>query len=161
MAISEVCKFEVKKEIDSCVEGGMSRNAAARWLADVFSDALGREIKSETIRKKDQRARNELGTNVPKKSKDRANQASTKNCFKSGCGGKRNNSGRPKKESAFDKCIEEKIRDTKKLNIELIKVKGFLVDIQSAQLRNALIAEIKRCKDTFEKILSEYKENGF
>ena len=68
MAISEICKFEVKQEIDSCVEEGMSRNEASKWLADVFADALGRDVKPETIRKKDYRAREDIGTNVPTKS---------------------------------------------------------------------------------------------
>ncbi len=65
MAISEVCKYEVKEEFDVCIEKGMSRREASKWLAGVFSETLGREISPETIRKKDQRARNELGTNVP------------------------------------------------------------------------------------------------
>lgn len=66
MAISEVCKYEVKKEMDECVSKGMSRRAAAKWLADTLTENTGREINSETIRKMDQRVRQEVGTNVPK-----------------------------------------------------------------------------------------------
>ena len=90
MAISEICKFEVKKEIDSCTSKGMSRNQAAKWLAGVFSEALGQKIKPDTIKKKDQRARKDLGTNVPSKSEDR--QPARVDVFKSratGTGGKR------------------------------------------------------------------------
>jgi hypothetical protein len=65
MAISEVCMYEVKREIDECVSKGMSRSKASQWLAGVLTDELGREINPETIRKKDQRARKKFGTNVP------------------------------------------------------------------------------------------------
>jgi hypothetical protein len=43
----------------------MSRNEASKELAAWFTEILGKEIKPETIRKKDLRARNEVGTNVP------------------------------------------------------------------------------------------------
>jgi hypothetical protein len=65
MAISEVCKYQVKKEIDACVKKGMSKRAAAKWLAGVLTKDSGLAINSETIRKMDQRARQEVGTNVP------------------------------------------------------------------------------------------------
>ncbi len=65
MAISEVCKFEVKEEIDRYVNNdGISRNEASKKLAAWFSEILGKEIKPETIRQKDYRARQELVTNV-------------------------------------------------------------------------------------------------
>jgi hypothetical protein len=65
MAISEVCKFEVKEEIDRYVKNdGVSRNEASKKLAVFFTEILGKEIKPETIRQKDYRARQELATNV-------------------------------------------------------------------------------------------------
>jgi hypothetical protein len=65
MAISEVCKYQIKKEMDECVSKGMSRRAAAKWLAGVLSEDSGREINPEALRKMDQRVRKEVGTNVP------------------------------------------------------------------------------------------------
>jgi hypothetical protein len=65
MAISEVCKFEVKEEIDHLVKkNGVSRNEASKELAAWFTEILGKEIKPGTIRQKDLRARQELATNV-------------------------------------------------------------------------------------------------
>ncbi len=46
MAISDVCKYEVKKEIDDCVAKGMSRNEASNWLSEVLSEALGNRWKT-------------------------------------------------------------------------------------------------------------------
>lgn len=68
MAISEVCKFEVKDEIDRYVQDdGISRNEASKKLAAFFSEILEKEIKPGTIRQKDLRARKELvATNVAK-----------------------------------------------------------------------------------------------
>ena len=57
MLISDVCKIQVKKEIDACVERGLSRNKAAEWLAGILTIELGQEVKKETIRQKDKRAR--------------------------------------------------------------------------------------------------------
>jgi len=72
MQITDVCKMQVKQEIDACIERGMSRNKAAKWLADVLSEELGKDIKPETVRQKDKRARGlaktskkKVGTTVP------------------------------------------------------------------------------------------------
>ena len=71
MALTDVCKFEVKKEIDDMVKEGLSRNEAASRLAKMYSETLATNIKPETIRQKDKRARGiatgHPGTNVPKK----------------------------------------------------------------------------------------------
>jgi hypothetical protein len=65
MAISEVCKFEVKEEIDRYIQTeGISRNEASKKLAAFYTDILGIEVKPETIRQKDYRVRRELATNV-------------------------------------------------------------------------------------------------
>ncbi len=68
MAISDICKFEVKKEVDACVKNGMSRNEASKWLAGVFSEAIGKTISNHTIRSKDQRARKDVDANASTKS---------------------------------------------------------------------------------------------
>ncbi|MHC4292179.1 MAG: hypothetical protein ACYSTR_08205 [Planctomycetota bacterium] len=66
MEISQVCKFEVKEHIDHLVKtDGISRNEASKRVASWLSSITGKGIKPETIRKKDQRARKEVGTNVP------------------------------------------------------------------------------------------------
>ena len=45
MAITDVCKYQVKKEIDECVSKGMTRNEATKWLAGVLTEDTGRKIK--------------------------------------------------------------------------------------------------------------------
>lgn len=71
MAISEVCKFEVKIEIDRlCKDKGISRNEAARELAAFYKDVVGVPVDWQTIKKKDQRVRG-VGTYVPNKRRAR------------------------------------------------------------------------------------------
>ena len=65
MAISEVCKFEVKEELDRLCQGkGISRNEASRELSVFYKEVVGVDVNWQTIKKKDQRAR-QVGTNVP------------------------------------------------------------------------------------------------
>ena len=65
MAISEVCKFEVKEELDRlCQDKGISRNEASKELATFYKEVVGVEVDWQTVKKKDQRARG-VGTNVP------------------------------------------------------------------------------------------------
>ena len=115
MAISEICKFEVKKEIDNCTAGGMSRNQAAEWLAKVFSETLGRPISKETIRTKDKRARKEIGSNEPTKSKTPdITTNSTPNIIKNKKpqgGGKRKNAGRPKTKTDKEKIVTQEFKN--------------------------------------------------
>lgn len=69
MAISEVCKFEVKEELDRiCEQKGISRRKATIELSE-FYNAIGVKVGPGTIRQKDLRARKEVATNVAKKSK--------------------------------------------------------------------------------------------
>jgi hypothetical protein len=70
MAISEVCKFEVKEELDRlCQDKGISRNEASKELATFYKEVVGVEVDWQTVKKKDQRARG-VGTNVPSKQPD-------------------------------------------------------------------------------------------
>jgi hypothetical protein len=139
MAISEVCKYQVKKEIDECVSKGMSRNGASKWLASVLTEELGREINPETIRKRDQRVRLEVGTIVPKKSRTQKH----------------------KMPSALDGKIKDIIGDIESLKYKLIKVNGFLGDIQSKRLQMALKKELECLQSPMGKILKEYQEAGY
>ena len=139
MAISEICKFEVKKEIDECVSKGMSRNKASKWLADIFADALGRPVSANTIRSKDQRARKRVDANASKKSKAQ----------------------NPKMPSALDGKIKDIIKDLEALKYKLIKVNGSLVDIQTEGLQLAFKKELECLQDPIGKILKEYQEAGY
>lgn len=98
MAISEVCKFEFKANVDRVVrEQKISRRKA---IATVAYD-IG--LLEETARKQDLRARKELGQIVPKESKGPVSSPSPKSNplpppverFQSGRGGSREGSGRP------------------------------------------------------------------
>lgn len=93
MAISEVCKYQVKKEIDECVSKGMSRNKAAKWLAGVLTDESGHEIKPETIRQKDYRVRQELATNVTTQGWPKCKQCGLKPVFQNLLSGNPDDSG--------------------------------------------------------------------
>jgi hypothetical protein len=67
MAISEVCKIEVVQELDRlCLDKSVSRNEASKKLATFYKDVVGVDVGWQTIKKKDQRAR-QVGTNVPSK----------------------------------------------------------------------------------------------
>ena len=79
MAISEVCKFEVKEEIDHYVDKkGLSRNKASKRLAEWFTEILGKEIKPGTIRQKDLRARQKLATNVATEDRPKCKKCGTR-----------------------------------------------------------------------------------
>jgi hypothetical protein len=78
MAISEVCKFEVKEELDRlCQDKGISRNEASKELATFYKDVVGVDVDWQTVKKKDQRAR-QVGTNVPSKQPDAETPPSVK-----------------------------------------------------------------------------------
>jgi hypothetical protein len=65
MAISEVCKFEVKEELDRlCQDKGISRNEASKELATFYKEVVGVEVDWQTVKKKDQRAR-QVGDKCP------------------------------------------------------------------------------------------------
>ena len=134
MAISDVCKFELKANVDRYEkEKRISRRKA---IAQLASD-LG--ILEETARKKDYRARIELGQIVPKKSK-------VKN---------------PKMPSKLDGKIHGIIKDIGSLKYKLIKVNGFSGDIQSKKLQLAFKKELECLQGPVEKILREYQEFGY
>jgi len=140
MAISEACKWEVKDQIDHYVEKeGLSRNEASKKLAAWLTEIFGKEIKPGTIRQKDLRARQGLATNVAKKPKAK----------------------KPKIPSAFDGKINDIIKDIGSLKYKLIKVNGFLGDIQSKRLQLAFKREVECLQGPMEKILKEYQEAGY
>jgi len=153
MAISEICKFEVKKEIDECTANGMSRNEAAKWLAGIFSEALGRDVEPETIRKKDLRARNSLGTNVP--SKKNKVKTDTSECIKQKSkdgtyrGGKREGAGTLSKQHLIielNKKIgelhkkEEEYLELEKKNKQHIKNNP---DLQASMMYGVILGAIR------------------
>jgi hypothetical protein len=141
MAISEVCKFEVKEEIDRYIATeGISRNEASKKMAAFYTEILGVEIKPETVRQKDKRARGiATGTNVPKKSKAQ----------------------NPMMPAALDGKIDDIIKHIESLKYKLIKVNGFLGDIQSKKLQLAFKKELECLQDPMGKILKEYQEAGY
>lgn len=87
----------------------MSRNDASKWLADIFSEALGRGISASTIRKKDYRARKEVGTNVPKQSKVIENTPEIIKDRHPQGGGKRNGAGRKFSQKTIWRKVEKKL----------------------------------------------------
>jgi hypothetical protein len=134
MTISDVCKFELKANVDRYEkENKISRRKAIAQLA------LDLGILEETARKKDYRARVELGQIVPKKSK-------VKN---------------PKMPSTLDGKISNIIKDIASLKYELIKVNGFLGDIQSKRVQLAFKKELECLQGRTEKILKEYQTTGY
>lgn len=96
-------------------------------------------IFEETARKKDYRARKELGQIVPKKSKAQ----------------------KPRMPSALDGKIKNIIKDIETLKYKLIKVNGFLGDIQSKRLQLAFKKELECLQSPMVKILKEYQEYGY
>lgn len=140
MAITEACKFEIKEHVDHYVKKGLSRNQASKEIAKWFKDHVGIEIKPETVRQKDKRARGiATGTNVPKKSK-------AKN---------------PKMPSKLDNKIYNILKDIGTLKYKLIKVNGFLGDIESKRLQLAFKKELECLQGPIEKILKEYQDAGY
>ena len=134
MAISDVCKFELKANVDRYEkENKISRRKAISQLA------LDLGILEETAREKDYRARIELGQVVPKKLK-------TKN---------------PKMPSMMDNKIKAIINDIETLKYKLIKVNGFIGDIHSKRLQVAFKKELECLRGPIEKILREYQEYGY
>lgn len=92
MAISDICKFEFKSNVDKLErEKGITRKEAIAQIAYEL------EIAETTAKSKYYRAQKELKPelqNATQKSETHANRAST---FHSGKGGKRKNAGRPQK----------------------------------------------------------------
>jgi hypothetical protein len=133
MAISDVCKFELKANVDRYEkENKISRRKAIAQLA------LDLGILEETARKKDYRARIELGQVVPTKSKAR----------------------KPKMPSNLDRNINAIIKDVESLKYKLTKVNGFCGDIQSKKLQLAFKKELECLQGPIEKIFKEYQEAG-
>lgn len=66
MAISQVCQFELKEEVDKLKSEhpDLSLAECIRQMVHFYADA-GIEVKEETAKKKYQRATQALGTNVP------------------------------------------------------------------------------------------------
>jgi hypothetical protein len=78
MAISEVCKIEVVQELDRlCLDKSVSRNEAYKKMATFYKDMVGVDVGWQTIKKKDQRAR-QVGTNVPSKQTEADNPPNVK-----------------------------------------------------------------------------------
>ena len=68
MAISEVCQFEVKEEVDKAIlENRVSQAKALRDMQR-FYKSIGLEVKFETLKTKYKRASKAVGSNEPKKS---------------------------------------------------------------------------------------------
>jgi hypothetical protein len=134
MAISDVCKFELKANVDRYEkENQISRRKAIAQLA------LDLGILEETARKKDYRARKELGQIVPKKSKAK----------------------KPKKPSKLDAKIKDMIKNIESLKYNLLQVNGFLGDVQSKRLQLAFKKELECLQVPMGKILKEYQEYGY
>ena len=93
--LSEICKFEVKQEIDEFVKDGLSRNQAAKKVAEIFAEALGREVSASTIRDKDLMARKHLAGNPAINSKPQASPQFIESPRITDSGGKREGAGRP------------------------------------------------------------------
>jgi hypothetical protein len=66
MAISEVCQFEVKEEVDKLKQAnpGLSAAECIRRIIEFYA-GVGIEVKESTAKKKYQRATKSMGTNVP------------------------------------------------------------------------------------------------
>lgn len=94
MAISEVCKFEVKEEVDKAIlENRVSQAEALRGMKR-FYESIGLEVKFETLRTKYNRAKNV--SNETKKSKATENTPDVISERKPQGGGKRKGAGRPR-----------------------------------------------------------------
>jgi hypothetical protein len=86
VAFTKQCKFEFKAHVDHIQKvEGLSRNAAITKLADEL------DLLKETGRKMDQRARKELGQNVPTKNQIKPDTSKLEKTH----GGARKNAGRP------------------------------------------------------------------
>jgi hypothetical protein len=93
MAISEVCQFEVKEEVDKAIlENRVSQAKALRDMQR-FYKSIGLEVKFETLRTKYKRA-SSVGSNEPKKSNNTTKSDTPKSNTKRG--GKRKGAGRPR-----------------------------------------------------------------
>jgi hypothetical protein len=131
MAISDVCQFEVKEEVDKAIlENRVSQAEALRGMKK-FYRSIGLEVKFETLRTKYKRACKATGSNEPKKSKVSENTKNTESKIsenrKPQGGGKRKGAGRPQIDKSkiisdnfkttFNKFFEE-IQNAKKSNWE-------------------------------------------
>jgi hypothetical protein len=118
MAISDVCKFELKSNTDRLVrEKSITRKEAIAQLAH----ELG--LLEETARKKDYRARKALGQIVPEKSKT---SEIIKNRKPQG-GGKRDGAGRKKAKKLLPLPSEEKVIANWKLAGEAFQYVEFAI----------------------------------
>ena len=67
----------------------------------------------------------------------------------------------PKMPSRLDGKINDIIKDIGSLKYKLIKVNGFLGDIQSKRLQLAFKKELECLQGPMGKILKEYQETGY
>lgn len=134
MAISDICKYQLKSHVDRVQK---DKECSRRRAIALVAREAG--IIEETARKKDYRARIELGQIVPKKSKVK----------------------KPKMPSNLDGKIKDIIKDIESLKYKLIKVNGFLGDIQSKRLQLAFKKELECLQGPMEKILKEYQDAGY
>ncbi|MFA5391771.1 MAG: hypothetical protein WC331_10165 [Candidatus Omnitrophota bacterium] len=101
MAISDVCKHEVKEETERAVANGMSFDEAFEWLKDIYENS-GTAVKKSTIKSKYYRAKKEVANATqpltpPPSDEIQENQDSEPSKTETVHGGHREGAGRPTK----------------------------------------------------------------
>jgi len=110
MAISEVCQFEAKEEIDRICEEKKTSRRKAQAILHEFYNRIGINVALETIRTKDKRARTAVGSNEPKESQPTETITNSTPTIienrKPQGGGAREGAGRPKTKDPLDSTVD-------------------------------------------------------